>query len=543
MKERLRFRPISKVKLEEEEETDAQKQLKFEEEKEKSYVDFTVYDLLLEESEISPMKLKILSTEVNKSQTNSVLEVQTFFEKPKTVDITLVSYKLREMPATITTEIPKETQKSLSGSMDVVSYLDLKLELKTTLNEQLQKGLNTDISMTTTETGIESLRAAEEVGLPIFEEFIECDGRFPRSFSESFNSPFVILVGEDECEWHIPIIYSLKELFREITDKYPRITFREPEIVEEGLEEHVDSLDPHSLDQFTFEYKIEFLDARKMHLAVDEFAKIVKGRLNSAFLQQFGILVVDVKKKDIEKAKKVLEIGGIRVYKCEPDDSKYEQFCSKVLGVSLLGEFFKNFKIYERNLGQTIRRFSIFVKRGSEATDKLQYPLKVATFVYLLNDLRRRRKKLIKNFDELCKFAKEAITKEEIKIEEEKPIGDKKVIPDIIYSPEGGEEIFIEIETLVGTFEPMKKIDETIEKYKDFGKAKIWIVLRPISALLHYEELKSRKRAYKLLYEDKEIEFKVLTLLVSKGKFKWEVISLDEFLKGVKKCQITLKKM
>ena len=534
MRERLRFRSISKVKLVEEEETDAKKQLKSEKEKEKSYVEFTVYDLLLEKSEIFPMKLKILSTEVNKSQTISVLEVQTFFEKPKTVDISLVSYKLKEMPATITTEIPKEMQKSLSRSVDVVSHFDLQLELKTTLKDQLNKGLNTDISMTTTETSIESLHVAEEVRLPIFEEFIECDGRFPRSFSESFNSPFVILVGEDECEWHIPIIYSLKELFREITDKYPRITFREPEIVEEGLEEHVDSLDPHSLDQFTFEYKIEFLDTRKMHLAVDEFAKIVKGRLNSAFLQQFGILIVAVKKKDMEKAKKVLEIGGIRVYKCEPDDSKYEQFSSKVLGVSLLGEFFKNFMIYERNLGQTVRRFSIFVKRGLEATDKLQYPLKVATFVYLLNDLRRRKKKLIKNFDELCKFAKEVINKEEIKIEEEKPIGDKKVIPDIIYSPEGGEEIFIEIETLVGTFEPMKKIDETIEKYKDFGKAKIWIVLRPISALLHYEELKSRKRAYKLLYEDKEIEFKVLTLLISKDKLKWEVVSLDEFLKGAK---------
>jgi len=370
-----------------------------------------------------------------------------------------------------------------------------------------------------------------EIELPIFEELIECNKRFPRSFSESLNSPFVLLIGEDEHEWHIPIIYTLKELFREITDRYPRITFREPEVLEEGVEERVDSLDPHSLDQFTFEYKIEFLDARRMRLAVDEFVRIVKGRFSSAFLQQFGILVVAVKRKDLERARKALEVEGVRVYTCKPEDEKYELFCSKVLGVSSLGDFFSNFKIYEKCLDQTVRRFSIFVKRGAEATDKLQYPLKVATFVYLLNELRKRKKKLLNNFEELCEFVKEIIDNE-IKVESEIS---EKVIPDLIYSPRDGEEVYIEIETLIGTLEPMKKIDETIEKYKNCPEANIiWIVVKPVSALLHYEELKTRKRAYEILYEDKKVEFKVLTLLASKGKFKWELVSLDGFLRGVR---------
>ncbi len=88
----------------------------------------------------------------------------------------------------------------------------------------------------------------------------------------------------------------------------------------------------------------------------------------------------------------------------------------------------------------------------------------------------------------------------------------------------------MEIETLVGTFEPMKKIDETVEKYKEVPEATtIWVILKPISAILHYEELKSRKKAYKILYDDKEIEFKVLSLITSEKRFKWDLVDLDKF--------------
>ncbi|RLI98749.1 MAG: hypothetical protein DRP08_07880, partial [Candidatus Aenigmatarchaeota archaeon] len=527
-------------------------------EKEKTEIrmEFSICDMLLESVTFSP-KLKILNTDVGKISPKKVvtppidlrMEGKEQIEKIMTTitgvskiqppslplritDIRLTGHELEKIPMTFNTEISKELQKSISESIGVILF-DVDLKIRTS-SKQVRK-LNTEVVMVEVETGVETLRSTEgEVQLPIFEEFIECDGRFPRGFSESFNSPFVVLIGENKREWHIPIIYALKEIFREITDRYPRVTFREPETGEEGAEERVDSLDPHSLDQFTFEYKIEFLDARKMRLAIDEFVRIVKGRLNSAFLQQFGVLVIAIRQKDLERARKSLKVEGIRVYTCKPNDDKYEQFCSKILGVSSLGDFFTNFKTYEKYLDQTVRRFSIFVKRGTDAADKLQYPLKVATFVYLLNELRRRKKKLIKDFEKLCKFVKEVVG-EEIKIEEGvKRVEDKKIIPDLIYSPESGKEIFIEIETLIGTFEPMKKIDETVEKYKDCHEANIWIVLKPISALLHYEELKARKKAYEVLYEGKKVEFKVLTLLTSKEKFKWELVSLDEFVRGMK---------
>jgi len=552
MKEKLRFRTISKVRLQEEEVIIQEVKPKLVKEETKSYVEFSICDMLLES--ISPsLKLRTLNTELKKvlpkpitiphfdlsiekavqieetkTLVTEVPKVRIIHEIPKITDILLTNYCIKELSLPVTIKISKEVQTT-AKIKNITSSFDLNLESKL-LPEQVRK-LNTEVVSIEAEVGIESLRLTErETDLPIFEEFIKCDKRFPRSFSESSNSPFIVLIGEDEYEWHIPIIYALNELFREITDRYPRITFREPEDLEE-VEERIDSLDPHSLEQFTFEHKIEFLDARRMRLAIDEFVGIVKGRLESAFLQQFGILVIAVKRKDLKRAREALKVKGIRVYTCEPDDSKYKQFCSKVLGIIPFEEFFSNLETYEKYLDQTVRRFSIFVKRGAEATDKLQYPLKVTTFVYLLNELRKRKKKLISNFEELCKFIKEVLDSKEIKVEEE--VKGKAIIPDLTYSLEG-KESFIEIETLIGTFEPMKKIDETIEKYDKDEATNIWIVLKPISALLHYEELKTREKAYKALYENKEITFKVLTLLISKDKFKWKLMDLDDFLKGVR---------
>ncbi len=554
MPEKLRFRQASKIVLTEEDEA-VTRRIKTELPKEttKAILEYPVYDVILE-SVSPPLKLQLLNTEVKKTAKRQapvtlidlpiergirvekikmvkteVARTEVSREVSGIVDVSLVEYKVHRLPDTMNTEVFRNMQREVTrGVMQNIFDISLKTEIAL---KQLQ-GLNTEVDMLEASPSIEILRSMEETQLPILEEFIESDGRFPRSFAESFSSPFILLIGEDEREWHIPIIYVLEELFREITDRHPKVTFREPEILEESMEEHVDSIDPHSLEQFTFEHKIEFLDARMMRVAVEEFAKIVRGRLNSAFLQQFGILVIAVRRKDLEEARNILKVKGIRVYSCSPDDAKYELFCSKVLGISPLGTFFNNLKARERCLSQTIRRFSVFVRRGADATDRFQYPLKVATFVYLLNELRKRKKELINNFEGICKFVKEVIDKE-IQVEEEIAVGGRKVVPDLIYFPEE-EKIFIEIETLIETLEPMKKIDETIEKYKDYQGANVWIILNPASALLHYEELKARKKVYEVLYKDMRVEFKVLTLLTSKNKFRWELVSLDKFVEGVK---------
>jgi len=560
MKGRFRFKVVSRLRFTETEE-EYQKEVQRDTSKligsEKEtlrYIELLMYDILLEQFTL-PVKFESLNTEVKdvvikqittplvdvsiqrqviKQQgqipATNLMQVQIPRETFNIADINLLATKVEQLSTSLNTNTLRSVETDQSKTESSISRFDLNLEPKTILKQTLE--LDTELVTTNVESSLETLASSErQTQLPFFEEIINCDKRFPRSFSESFNSPFIVLIGEKECEWHIPIIYALKELFREITDKHPKVTFRESEIWEEGMEELVDSLDLHSLDQFTFEYKMELLDARKMHLVVDEFAKVVKGRLNSGFLQQFGILLIAVKQKDLESAKKTIKAEGLRVYTCKPDDAKYEIFCSKILGLSSLDNFFNGLNAYERYLEYTNRRFSIFVKRGTAATDKLQYPLKVATFVWTLNELRNRKKRTTNNFEELCKFVNE-ILENEIWVEVEREIGGKKVIPDLIYSPESGIEIYMEIETLIGTFEPLKKIDETVEKYKNSPKATIWVVLKPISAILNYEGLKSRAKAYEILYNDMKVEFKILTLLASKGKFKWNLVNINEFMRG-----------
>jgi len=393
---------------------------------------------------------------------------------------------------------------------------------------------------------IESLFAGGgEEELPILEELIgfKKKMRIPRSFGESSDSPIVVLIGEGgESEWHIPILYVLNELFREITDRYPKVTFREPD------EDNVDSLEPHSLDRFTFAGKIEFLDSRKELFDVKEFARTVRGRLNSAFLQQFGVLAIAVEPqrlepKRLERVKNALKLEGVKLYTCSPDEGKYKEICAKVIGISIKGgeinKFLDMLELYKEILDETLYKFSVFVERDTEAadgrTDRQQYPLKVATFMALLNEVRERKKKVLKDedFEGLCEFVREIKEQGIIKIEESPK--NSKDVTDLVYSP-FGDEVYVEIETLIGTLEPMKKIDETVDKYHE---EKIWIILRPVSAILHYEELKRRERAYKVLY-GRDVKFKVLNLDVRilpdrpYKPFRWKLVDLDKFIREVK---------
>jgi hypothetical protein len=547
MKEKLKFLEISKIRfseIEESQELQAKVSQLSKQESQEKQIEVPLYDISLEHS-VSSTKLELLDTKV-KEVTPKPITIPHFdiniiqpikiqpIQMPLTnliqpqvrepaieiYDAKLLTAKVDQLSTSLRTEL-KSMQKPIIEAL----IFDVNL-LSSREISKLSTELDTQLVTTEILSGVESLEYYEKQ-LPKFEELINCNGRFPRSFGESLNSPFIVLISENEKEWHLPITYALKELFHEITERYPRITFRESEL-ELDVEGIIDSLDLHSLEQFTFEYKIEFLDARKRPRSVNNFARMVRGRLKSGFLQQFGILIIAVKPDGLKKAKDALKAEGLRIYTCEPKDDDYEMFCAKIFGLNSSHEFFNGLKEYEKDLEDTVRKFSIFVKRGSDATDKYQYPLKVATFVYLLNDLIDRRKKIISSFEELYQFAKDVLN-EEISIET--PISNGKVIPDLIYKPEG-KEIYIEIETLIGTLEPLKKIDETIEKYndKDLPAHQIWVVLRPVSALLHYEELKSREKAYKILYSDREIKFKVLTLQVANKRFRWNLVDLDEFI-------------
>ncbi len=387
--------------------------------------------------------------------------------------------------------------------------------------------------------------------LPVFEEYIKCDRKLPRSFGEANNSPIVILIEEDQNNWHFPILYILKELFREITDRYPIINFRESELWNEGTLEILDSVDPHSLERFTFDSKIDFLDARKMHLAVQDFLKIAKGRLKSGYLKQFGMLVIAIKSDYLKTIQdEIRRIPGIQLYLCQPEKiednrlkirDKYNNFCARIFGLTSSEEFFFCLTKFEEGLKKTLKKFSVFVKRDPTGSDIIQYPLKVAVFEYLLQLLIKRENKKITTLDELYEYISNEVIGKKIKIEkgytqEESNRPKKNIITDIVFNSNETKDIFIEVETLIGNYEPMKKIDETIDKYRDFNdKEIIWIVFKPISVILHYNELNSRLKVYKKLYENhsKSIEFKVLTLLTTKKQFKWNLIDIKHFKRGL----------
>lgn len=57
----------------------------------------------------------------------------------------------------------------------------------------------------------------------------------------------------------------------------------------------------------------------------------------------------------------------------------------------------------------------------------------------------------------------------------------------------------------------------------------LWVVLRPVSALIHYEDLRQHQKLFKLLYGEVPVRFKVL--VYGKG---WRLIDIETFAKRIK---------
>ena len=94
------------------------------------------------------------------------------------------------------------------------SIFDLNLDLNVSIH--FLSNLNTELETTNSLISIESIETSgDQTQEPAFEEFIMCDKKFPRSFSQAGNSPFVVLIGETECNWHIPIIFLLNLTFKD----------------------------------------------------------------------------------------------------------------------------------------------------------------------------------------------------------------------------------------------------------------------------------------------------------------------------------------
>ncbi len=344
----------------------------------------------------------------------------------------------------------------------------------------------------------------------------ERENTLPRSFSESIGNPYIVIVEEDEKEFHHPIAFMIKELYREIEEDYPKIIYRLPESIEEHEEyEKVDSFDLHSLNLFSFEKEINILNGRKYKHQIEDFIKSVEGRLISGYLKRFGVLIIVVSKGNGKKIKEMISkrVKGTRILLLRPKNEIYNLLTSRVIGVEGEEDFFEKLDIFNKKIEQTTKKFSIFVNR--DVNDKYQYPLKVAVFATLVQENFKDKPLSKIKYEEVLDFIKNSNIETEYEIE--------NIRVDIMYKNKA-----IEIETLIGSIEPMKKIDETIVKYKDISENKIseiWIVLRPVSTFLHFSDLLNRKKIFEKI-TGKNVMFK--TLVLKNGQ--WKLLNLEEWI-------------
>ncbi|AEC52480.1 hypothetical protein PNA2_1565 [Pyrococcus sp. NA2] len=384
-------------------------------------------------------------------------------------------------------------------------------------------------------------------GEDLLSELLNIKGYLPKGASEAFDKPIFVLLGQDMGKWHYPIAYLLSELYKEIKGEKPSPTLRDfREYVEEA--KNVDSTrEIYLMVTFKPWGKIEILDGRKVETSkIKSFFEKIRGRLKTAYLQGLGFFLIVVENDKIQEIEDLLNnIEGVAKITMLPEIpqskvlKRYDALTYALLGLHS-DDFLKALEKYGELLKGIVKTLSFFVPRGIDETQEHsfreahQYPLKVAVFSYLV-DLELKKLDELPVGEEFYKFIVDLMKDGKIRIESPIKVGEREVIPDIIY--EGNEEkVYIEIETLIGTEDPLKKIDKTISKYSQGGQLilnghELWIVLRPVSALIHYEELKHRQKLFELLYGEAPIKFKVL--VYDKG---WKLLNLETFAKKVREA-------
>ena len=155
---------------------------------------------------------------------------------------------------------------------------------------------------------------------------------------------------------------------------------------------------------------------------------------------------------------------------------------------------------YIRNLvSEIVKRNKRLESNQYEQESDLHYDLKCLTVYYLTENRLNIKVRGIRDIEENYK----EIT-DKIKVEESLP-QNQNIIPDVRID----EEVW-EIETLfaegVRAGNPLKKIDETIEKYSNGLIKKINIVLDNLTFYLHFKEIGRKERLWKKVLGKKNIK-------------------------------------
>ncbi len=394
-------------------------------------------------------------------------------------------------------------------------------------------------------------------------------GSLPRSSSEFGGDVAVVIVEEPEgSEWHLLVAYLLRELLVEAVGSDVRVFVRRDVGLSEDVEPPLENLSRASLGRLPLRGVVEVFDTTRDPYVIEDILSLLSSRWPVLYSHGPGALVIAV--SDHESACKLLarlgEVASAQVYtlKFESDGRALEEFANLALIGSrenlVSGNVAQIIKYRNAVVKETVRRLSPFVRRQVGVTgqvDTAQYGIKVATFAAIVRDavlseLRGGTKDII---DAVLK----AIEKLDLKVEES--IGGSNVVPDITFTNERDNIICVEVESLTGTGEPLKKIDESVEKYFRNGAtgitgcSEIWVVLKPEAALLHHRGLKLRvgpKGIYAKMYSGPKegkipVKVKVLTLSYVRARrrgsigdrygwveaFGWELKDLEDFTHNV----------
>ncbi len=311
-------------------------------------------------------------------------------------------------------------------------------------------------------------------------------------------------------------------------------------------------IDLSYLESFSLSRSIQYVDFREHFFMLKEFSDAVRTRLESAYLQQLGILLITIPHGKMEEARRLLAIEGIQVIECQPPPENYVKVVNMSLGIQNYSiemlknsnDFFRSRLLLITNLVRDLRRkFDFYVDRAKNADDYFQYAWKIITFCGILQSVHEKLQVMSNavlivdeendisgttNFNIVT--ISDLIVNNLMTFEHQITLSNgKTIIPDISLEENlfhgiltlGSKKVYVEIESLVGTREPLKKIDETIKKYEPLildheDSLEIWIVLSPVATLLHFEDLLARKRKFENYFkkllgvsEDDEI-FKVI---------------------------------
>ncbi len=398
----------------------------------------------------------------------------------------------------------------------------------------------------------------------------------PRSFGcwGSDVPVFVVLEGRDSSgnssEWFLVFAYLIAELLREIT-QCSRVRVFVRSASGGGLleEEALDTVSPYSMRPLDLKCRVEVFDYRgEASSHTREVLEVLRGRLRTLYSHGPGAVVLAVSEEYgreladlLTRERSDFEVPT-RVFRITPTEKLRGVgevgFMKLLLGIknSTCNSINSCMRTYREVLDHTIESLSILVRRQvsreGEQLDYWQYPLKVATYAAIAKNiirdaLREKRVELsdlgrIRRAELLKLLAKEL--KGKVHVEEPLSEGENgKVIPDIWFeSRDGKATVAVEVESLVGTGDPMKKIDEIIEKYRGLGSrvSELWVVVKPLDVVLHYRALMERVKLYnEVLNKDlPKFRVKVINYVGSHGKGRpnvlmWDLTDLRSYVRSV----------